>query len=244
MSVVAPAAPDTVVVAYVHGNEVAYSWHASFLSMLGHDMQTHNRITRGGFIGVRYGTGGIVDARNRAAEEFLAGSDPWLFWIDTDMGFAPDTVEALFRVANERTRPMVGALAFAQLETGVDGLGGHVTRPAPTLYDFAQKGEQVGFARREDYERDALQQVAGTGSACVLIHRSLFEKVAAKYGPGSWYQPMRNQTTGQLIGEDLSFCARVNDVGGSVWVDTRVKTSHLKHQWVAEEHYLAAAVAP
>jgi hypothetical protein len=26
-------------------------------------------------------------------------------------------------------------------------------------------------------------------------------------------------------------------VGGSVWVDTRVKTSHLKHQWVQEEHY-------
>jgi hypothetical protein len=231
------AAPDTVVLAYVHGHEVTYSWHASLLALLGHDMAHHNRITRGGFISVQYGTGGIVDARNKVAAQFLDGDDPWLFWIDTDMGFAPDTVESLLRFATERERPMVGALCFAQRELHPDALHGFITGAAPTLYDFAQNDEAFGFLRREDYERDALQQVAGTGSACVLIHRSVYEKIAEKHGFGSWYMPMRNPSTGQWISEDLSFCARVNDVGGSVWVDTRVKTSHLKHQWVQEAHY-------
>ena len=64
-------------------------------------MTNHGRVIRGGYMGVRYGTGGIVEARNTVARRFLSRDRAdWLFWIDTDMGFAPDTIDRLIANAD------------------------------------------------------------------------------------------------------------------------------------------------
>lgn len=62
-------------------------------------------------------------------------------------------------------------------------------------------------------------QVAATGSACILIHGDVLTKVAEAYGP-AWYARMRNPDTGQLLSEDLSFCAKAVACGFPVHVDT------------------------
>lgn len=227
----------SVCLAYVHGVEVAYSWHASVLALIGHDMAHRQRVVSSGWIAVRYGTGGIVDGRNKAVRMFLETDAEWLFWVDTDMGFAADTVDRLLESADPVERPMVGALCFAQSEESLDGMGGFRCRPRPTLFAWGERdnGEQ-GFAPMYDYPRGELVEVAGTGSACVLIHRAVFEKIAAESGE-SWYSRLSNPTTGQLIAEDLSFCARALQLGYRIHVDTRVKTTHLKHLWLSEEDY-------
>lgn len=231
--------PDTTVsVGYVHGTEVAHSWHRSLIDLLGHDISHHQRIVEGGpWLSVRYGTGGIVEARNKVAAQFLDTDTEWLWWVDTDMGFAPDTVDRLLDAADPAERPVVGALCFAQAERGVDGMGGFRCTPKPTLFGWGERdnGEQ-GFAPIWDYPRDQLVEVAGTGSACILIHRTALEKVAADHG--TWYSQMVNPSTGQLIAEDLSFCARLLQVGIHIYVDTRVKTSHLKQLWLSESDYI------
>jgi len=79
-------------------------------------------------------------------------------------------------------------------------------------------------------------EVAATGSACIVIHRDLLAVMAERYGP-TWYSRMANPTTGQLLSEDLSFCARAVQCGYPVYVDTRVKTSHLKRLWLSEADY-------
>ena len=192
------------------------------------------RIMRGGFIAIRYSTGGIIKARNDAAAMFLAAKDSeWLFWMDTDMGFAPDTLERLLAAADPVERPIMGALCFGFKEIRPDGLNGYWSAPIPTVLDWAttESGEQ-GFAPRFGYPPDEVVQCTGTGSACLLIHRSVLEKL----GPDP-YTPLRNPTTGDLLGEDLSFCARAAQLDIPTHVHTGVRTSHLKPIWVGEDHY-------
>jgi hypothetical protein len=245
-----------VTVAYAHATEVAYSWHHSMVELIGYDMANHGRVVRGGYVAIRCGTNGLVEARNMAVREFLADDRAdWLFWIDTDMGFAADTVDRLFEAADPRGRPLVGALAFSQRELTVDGVGGWETQATPTVFDWAKvpppdapagngdgqpvdgAAEQMGFAVRWDYPANTLVPVAGTGMACVLIHRSVFALVEAKLGP-VWYERVPNTRTGQLIGEDLSFCLRAGSLGIPMWVHTGIKTTHLKPIWLAERDYV------
>jgi hypothetical protein len=220
---------DPVSVAYVHDVEVAYSWHQSLMLMLMHDAANEQRLVRGGYVAVRYGTGGIAEARNKVVEQFLESSHPWLWWVDTDMGFAPDTIDRLIAVADKKDRPVIGGLCFAQREVRLDGMGGFVTIPTPTIFDW--KTDVVGksgFVSRMEYQRNALVQAAGTGSACILIHRSVFEKMDA----GDWYKPMANGDT--VLSEDLSFCVRLAQLDIPLWIDTSVRTSHLKPIWLSE----------
>lgn len=231
---------EAVTVAYVHSNEVAYSWHHSMMEMVGWDIAGHGRIMAGGYIAMRCGSDGLTQARNQAVRHFLADKPAdWLFWIDTDMGFEPDTIDRLMEAADPVERPMVGGLCFSMRETEPDAVGGWRTAPTPTVFDWAKVGEQVGFSVRWDYTPNTLTRCAGTGSACLLIHRSVFEAVAEKFGP-IWYDRVPNTSTGQLISEDLSFCMRAQAAGVPLFVHTGVRTTHMKTAWIGEEDYWRA----
>jgi hypothetical protein len=238
---------EAVVVAYVHQNQVAYSWYHSMVELIGWDLAHDARVLRGGYIGMRYGSDGLVQARNKAVVHFLdEGKADWLFWIDTDMGFTADTVDRLLEAADPDERPIVGGLCFTQTETDEDGLGGWRCRATPTVFDWAKIGEQMGFAVRWDFPPDTLTQVAGTGGACILIHRTVFEKIEQAHGR-VWYDRVPNTTSGQLLGEDLSFCLRAGALQIPMYVHTGVRTNHLKSTWVSDEDYwkqraLAAAL--
>lgn len=234
------AAPeDAVTVAYVHSSDVAYSWHHSMVEMIGYDLGGEGRIVRGGYIAMRCGAAGLVEARNKTVTEFLASKDAaWLLWLDTDMGFPADLCERLLEAADPAERPVVGALCFTQRETESDGMGGWRCRAVPTIFDWARLRAGEGFLVRWDYPRDTLVRCAGTGSAAVLVHRSVFSAIAAKYGP-CWYDMAPNPSTGQMIGEDLSFCARAGALGIPVHVHTGVVTSHMKRVWLSENEYHA-----
>lgn len=233
--VTTPSVRDAVTIAYVHDKEVAHSWHRSMLDLLLHDLSTTQRVMAGGFIAVRYSTGGIVKARNEAVAMFMSAKQDsdWLFWSDTDMGFAEDTLDRLLAAADPVERPIMGALCFASKEIRPDGLNGYWTAPLPTVMDWkVTPSGEAGFAARFDYAPDSVVRCSGTGSACILIHRSVFDKI----GPDP-YEPLRNPSTGELIGEDLSFCARASQNDIPIHVHTGVPTSHLKPVWMGEVQF-------
>lgn len=236
---------DAVTVAYVHSDEVAHSWHASLIEMVGWDFANEGRIIRGGRLALKHGTGGIIEARNQAAEKFLTEctQSDWLFWIDTDMGFPPDTVDRLLEVADPVERPIVGGLCFAQKETESDGLGGYRCEPRVTIFDWVHTEEHAGFRGRTRYPANTVVQCAGTGAACILIHRSVLERMADEFGP-VWYNRVPNPVTGKLFGEDLSFCMRAQALEIPLFVHTGVRTNHLKRLWLQEADYWSFAVAP
>src|SRR6266702_709882 len=167
-----------VAVAYVYnGKDVAYSWHHSMIELIGYDMCHEGRIIRGGYVAMRCGTDGLVEARNKAVRLFLKeGLADWLL-------AAADPVE----------RPVVGGLAFTQKEEEPDGMGGWRCRAAPTVFDWTVLDDgQMGFSVRWKYPPDQLVRVAGTGAACLLVHRSVFERIEAGYG--TWYDRVPNTT--------------------------------------------------
>jgi hypothetical protein len=233
-----PDRTQAVVVAYVHQNEVAYSWYHSMIELIGYDLANNGRVLAGGYVGMRCGTSGLVEARNKAIQGFLEeGKADWLLWIDTDMGFSPDTVDRLFHAADPKTRPIVGALCFSQHEDEADGTGGWRCAATPTVYDWVKLDNgEMGWVVRWDYPVNTLTRVAGTGCGCILIHRSVFEQLEEKFGR-AWYDRVPNTTNGQLIGEDLSFCLRAGSLGIPIHIHTGVRTTHLKAVWLAEEDY-------
>ncbi|HEY5988429.1 MAG TPA: hypothetical protein VIV12_18935 [Streptosporangiaceae bacterium] len=234
---------DAVTVAYLHNNQVAYSWCASLLQLIMDDVAGPRRLLAGGMLAIRCPSAGLLpQARNRVVQHFLRQRKAdWLWLVDTDMGFGPDTVERLLKAADPEHRPVVGALCFAQREFGDDGYGGQQVRPAPTIFDWCTDGSGMGgFEVRVAYERDALVRCDGTGAACLLVHRGVFERMDAAFGP-TWFDriPARDGS----VGEDLSFCIRARDLQIPVHVHTGVRTTHMKTLWLGEADYLAAIEA-
>jgi hypothetical protein len=240
-----PDRPDAVALAYVHSNEVAYSWHYCVWRLWLEDLRRHQRIGRGGVIAIRTNAGQLVSARNKAVQEFLASDVPWVLWLDTDMGFQADLLERLLEVADPVDRPIVGALCFSQRELGPDGMGGYHTMPTPTVMDWINPEQTPdgvgGFDVRFDYPPDRVVRVAGTGSAAILVHRSVYERVALKYG-AEWYHrvPARDGS----VGEDLSLCMRATALDIPIHVHTGVKTTHAKTIWLSEVDFQERFGAP
>lgn len=225
-----------IVGAWAHPTEVDASFTHSMLNLVAHDLLGPQHMLQ--WMPIRCGSGGLIAARNDAVTAFLASEGDWLWWVDTDMGFADDSLDRLLASADPVDRPIVGGLCFAQVERVPDGMGGFRSEIIPALYQWhANSDGTAGFVAWRNYPRDTLAEVAATGSAFVLIHRTVFEKVAEKHGPGHWYDRMFNPGSQQLLGEDLAFCARARMAGVPIYVDTSIRTTHRKPRWVSEDDY-------
>ena len=230
-----------VFLAYLHPNELSASFHKSVTDLRLYDMMNHSHIV--GVGAVRAGGYGIPEARNTVADHVL--KEPgfeWLFWVDADMGFAPDVLDRLLEVADPATRPVVGGLAFAYQDQGFDVYNGIRNQPKPTIYDWVD-GD---FKGRAHYPVNQLVQSAATGCAIVLIHRTVIEKVHEKYGP-DWFDrlPREKKTVGDgPMGEDVSFFVRCQALGIPCFVHTGIRTSHHKQIHVQEEDFWNSFHAP
>lgn len=230
--------PGTVQPAFLHSNDVAYSWHESMRGVLDYDLDSGRpRIARKP-LNIRTNTGRLVQSRNLAVRLFLDRTDhEWLWFTDTDMGFAPDTVERLLEAADPIERPIVGALCFALMEQSYDGMGGMRFAITPTMYTMGHNTEgHATFAFYGPYPDETVVPVAGTGAACILIHRSVLEKLRQLHGD-TWFSQIAD-SKGDVIGEDLSFCARASAAGLPIHVHTGVKTTHHKQWWISEQDYM------
>lgn len=234
---------DSVCLAYVHDLDVTYSFHDSLINLLMLDVANHGRILNGGYVAVRCArSSDLVDARNQAIEGFLARDADWLFFVDTDMGFTPDTVERLLAVADKTDRPIVGGLCFAQRETTPDGMSGYRTTPRFTILDWVDTDDGPRFMGRANYPVNAVVQCAATGAACILIHRTVLQRMRDEMGP-TWYNRIPG-TDGKLLGEDISFCVRAGILDVPVHVHTGVKTTHLKNVWLQEADFWQRVTMP
>ena len=226
----------SVVVGFCDGGEWSACFGLSYRDMCLYDIVNSQRIVREGGKELRAvcGTGGIPGGRNQIVRDFLDNTDgEWLFFVDSDMGFAPDSVDRLVASADQYKRPVMGGLAF-QLKRDR-----RVTTPfyaerftiAPTLYQYVELSDEVGFLPIHDYPRDEVVQVAGTGAAFMLIHRRVLEKIRERSGD-QWFEPIAHPTglngAPRTFSEDLSFCVRCQAVDVPIHVDTSVKTTHDK----------------
>lgn len=239
---------DLVTVAFLHPGRYNACFAESLKDLLFYDAGANQRIIshQHGQLGKQCGSGGLVDGRNKVAAAFLDETDvDWLFWVDSDMGFAPDTVDRLIAAADPKTRPIMGGLCFAAMTTGSSSFYGVRYGTCPTIYDFVDKTEdgKVGFSARLTYPDNEVVPAAGTGSACILIHRQVLVDIRAKYGD-NWYTPITHPTGPTTFSEDLSFCVRAAACDHPTHIHTGIKTTHDKgFVFLDEEYFVMQEIA-
>jgi GT2 family glycosyltransferase len=206
--------PDAVI-GYLHPGSVRAEFCASLLGVC---MEGRTRIRT--VIALESGPN-LSTGRNLMVRDFLEdGLAPWLLMCDTDMWFGADTADRLIAAADPAERPVVGALCWS-LDKG---------ERFPTMYELTEpEPGRVAFARYRQWPEDACVPVAATGAACLLMHRDALEKVAASAGDlaAPWF---RETAIGPmaLMGEDMTFCLRLQAAGIPVHVHTGVKAGHMK----------------
>ncbi|MGH3942627.1 MAG: glycosyltransferase family 2 protein [Pseudonocardiaceae bacterium] len=224
--------PGSLVLAYLHGGQVAHSFHHSCRGLWVHDLLGEQRLT--GFIAQECGAGRITDGRNDVVRRFLATDGEWLGFVDADMGFDPDCFDRLIAAADPQRRPIVGALAFGQRRGGIGASGSVRLEQFPTIYRWVQGERTCGCAPMYDYPPDQLVECDATGAACFVVHRGVLENLARRHlQPRQWFDEVI--IGGRVFGEDLTFCLRARDAGYPVFVHTGVRTSHYKHVYLTED---------
>ena len=229
--VVSPLENGGVFLGAIHGEMVHAKWWASIMKVLYYDEQHDKRLIRqGGWIDLQ-SSPRIASNRNIVISQFLnlPGQPEWLWMVDTDMTFEGDILDRMLAVAHWKERPVLGALAFAGKPGG---------EQRPTLYKIGnqQLGEPLMY-RMDDYPRDQLVRVEGTGAACILMHRVALETVFDKWSHSAypWFAEMEHD--GKEFGEDVALMLKFHGCGVPVHVDTRIKVGHLKMAEMNEETY-------
>lgn len=220
-----------VVVAYCHPGEVAARFHTSIIDLFIHDMMGPKRIVEGGGHFATRSGANIVSARNELVQSFLdLHNAEWLFMVDADMGFDRDTVDRLLREADPQERPIMAALCFGVWE------GSGRSELFPTIYYWQDNPR--GVARALEYPDNAVLQCGATGAACILIHRSVLERMREAF-PGPWHWYAEQIFDGKPMSEDITFCLRAASLGIPVHVHTGVKTAHMKLHALDETEFAA-----
>lgn len=232
---------EKVVVAYLTPGKAETPFMESLLDLIVYDMAFHRRIlTGGGRLSVEAGAN-LAGPRNGLVKKFLDyGKAEWMWMVDSDMTFTPDTVERLLEYADPVEAPIVGGLCF-----GFDDKGDI----QPTLYGFVGDEHNPKVIRYHEWKPDAMWQVAATGGACLLVHRSALERIrdfemppghprAGKRGFNDAYQWFQEtEHDGQPVGEDITFCWRAALCGIPVFVNTAVQLGHIKRRELNMDAY-------
>jgi hypothetical protein len=98
----------------------------------------------------------------------------------------------------------------------------------------------TGFLPLDNYAEDAVFEVDAAGTGCLLIHRSVFEKmreVADPHQGNEWCWFWDGPINGVWLGEDLMFCRRARSLGFPIHVNTAAILSHQKTYWLDERHH-------
>lgn len=235
---------EKVVVAYLSPSMLHAAFHRSMVKLLAHDATLHKRIVSGGGdLHVQAG-GNISGPRNNLVRAFLEfGRAEWMWMVDSDMTFQPDTVERLLEHADPDSAPIVGGLCFGFNDA---------QQIQPTLYEMVDEdGELPRVGRYLEWHPDAMMRVCATGAACLLIHRSVFERMRDVQLPDRdrpgfsdaypWFQ--ETEYRGGPVGEDITFCWRARDLGIPIYVNTGVQLGHVKDRELNADVYLAQRAA-
>jgi|GEM_PF-3210590 len=142
-----------------------------------------------------------------------------LLWIDDDMIFAPTAGKRLL----EHGLDIVGGLCHNRRPPYHPVIGRH-PHPSwalpPTTYQWIY-----------DYPEDQLVEANATGGAFLLIRREVFEAIAEKFGPDSWWKQYEE------LSEDLSFCWRAQACDFRIFIDTGLDIGHLAQVTVNKAFY-------
>ncbi|CAB4215046.1 hypothetical protein UFOVP1616_46 [uncultured Caudovirales phage] len=179
------------------------------------------------------GSGLLSRQRNKLVAQFLDGTDSdWLLMIDTDELLTVSNFDRLCNTAHDIDRPVTAGLVFAAFGSR-DQL---YPTPVPTIF----QDSDTGFSPLSLYPSDSIFQVDAAGTGCLLVHRSVLQKMRDVADPNRgpmWAWFWDGPQNGNWIGEDMTFCRQVRALGFPIFVDTGVILPHEKNYWLHEAHH-------
>ena len=208
-----------VMLAFVHPGTYTV---AMGMSVLRYALWLRHRVT----VAPCFSGANVSTARNEAVEACLASDDEYLLFVDTDIEFMPEDVQALI----DADVPIVGGNYVNRFAVGEE--------PLPVASVHLGDGE-YGRATPVNVGTDhGVVPVAGTGMGFTLIRREVLE--ALEYGPlwpfaevavpGSEVGAVSEEAKAitHLISEDITFCWRARKRGFESYVDLDVRLRHHK----------------
>lgn len=169
----------------------------------------------------------IHDARNEFASIAIQHGFDRILWIDSDMTFPPDLLERLSKHLDNGKFMVCGLYFKRVLPTG------------PVIYCRQERqtdpvlGEHIRPVPYTDYPRNQTFEIDACGFGAVMTDVALVRAVWDRYGPP--FSPYLN------IGEDLSFCWRVREMGQRIWCDSSISAGHIgtaifdEGTWIAQQ---------
>ena len=150
----------------------------------------------------------IYDARNLLAERAIRFGHERVLWLDSDMTFDPDIALRL----------------SARIDEGYDMVSGlyigrKPTYPPCVYKEIEQGGKATPFT---EYPKNELFEIAGCGFGGVMMTTALIKEVVEKFGYP--FSPILG------LGEDLSFCYRVTQLGKKMYCDPTVTLGHIGYK--------------
>lgn len=164
----------------------------------------------------------IYDSRNILTAQAIQGGYDRMLWLDSDMCFDPDLLERLSKDMDEG-RDFVTALCFKRHSP-----------TKPTIYQsltYQTEPEiRASAVCMEKYPQDEVFKVAGSGFAATMVKVDVLRKAWEKYGPP--FNPLIQ------MGEDLSCCYRLTQMGVTMYCDSGAKVGHIGQTVYDERMYL------
>lgn len=148
----------------------------------------------------------IDQVRNLIADWVVNGFD-YLFSVDSDIAFAPDTLKKLLA----HDCDVVSGL-YIQRKPGL-----HVLE----IYEPNEHGgvSNIPFGR---VKGRGLVEIAGCGFGCALIKAQVMRDIG--YPQFKYHSAVNHANT---ISEDVDFCRKARDKGFKLWADTTIHCSHI-----------------
>lgn len=173
----------------------------------------------------------IDDSRNLLAETFLKSSTEWIFWMDSDMTFDPDTLVKLFDVAEEKKAKMVTGIYYQRKGMNYPCIWSR----GEELEDGTKTGMRSPKSETNKYlgtfivphpDKKEPFKVHAAGFGCALIHRSVFEVMDRP-----WFQFIKGTCS-----EDFYFFVNAKELGFDLWAVPTINLGHVGDAPIVTKH--------
>ena len=156
-------------------------------------------------------------ARNSLLSAFLDTTDDFFLWVDSDIIFGIEDLEALLSL----NFPIAGSVYYTLDQQGIP-----VCAHLDELKDQPGEYKSVDLSRLYDAESKPMDPfvISGLGMGFTLIKREVIEALA----PIKRLWPFAETDIDHGYGEDLTFCLRAKEKGFLSYIVPQSKVGHIK----------------
>lgn len=154
----------------------------------------------------------VYTSRNKIGSKAIELGADYVFWLDSDMTFAPDTLVNMMKTLREKKLDILSGLYFRRAHPF-----------SPVLFDELTINEnaECKWTEFKDIPKEGLFEVGACGFGCVLMGTDVLMSVQSTFN--NMFAPIGN------VGEDVSFCFRARECGYKIYCDPSISLGHVGH---------------